>query len=73
MKYHRSEMAAACREIKIELGRGEVEGVFSVHDLHATILERLGIDHHRLTYKFQGLDFKLTGVDKADVVKAILS
>jgi hypothetical protein len=42
-----------------------------VHDLQATILRCLGIDHLRLTYKFQGRDFRLTDVG-GNVVKAIL-
>ena len=45
----------------------------SVHDLHATMLHQLGIDHERLTYKFQGLDFKLTGVEEAHLVKEVLA
>jgi hypothetical protein len=40
--------------------------------MHATMLHQLGIDHDRLTYKYQGLDMKLTGVEKAHVVKDIL-
>ncbi|MCM8542434.1 MAG: DUF1501 domain-containing protein [Lentisphaeraceae bacterium] len=44
-----------------------------VNDLNATILNQLGVDHNRLTYKFQGLDFKLTGVEGANVVKDILA
>ncbi len=43
-----------------------------VHDLHATLLHLLGIDHERLTYKFQGRRFRLTDVH-GDVVKSILS
>jgi hypothetical protein len=43
-----------------------------VRDLHATILQLLGYDHRRLTYKYQGLDGKLTGVEEAHVVKALL-
>jgi hypothetical protein len=43
-----------------------------VHDLHATILHLLGIDHTRLTYKFQGRDYRLTDVH-GKVVKDILS
>jgi hypothetical protein len=43
-----------------------------VHDLHATILRTLGIDHTRLTYKFQGRAFRLTDV-AGDVVKQILA
>ncbi len=56
-----------------ELGYDVVEDRVSVHDLHATMLHLLGIDHERLTYKFQGLDFKLTGVEEARVVKEILA
>jgi uncharacterized protein (DUF1501 family) len=44
-----------------------------VRDLHATILHLLGIDHEKLTYKFQGLDAKLTGVEHARVVSEILA
>jgi hypothetical protein len=50
-----------------------VENPVHVRDLHATILRVLGIDHEKLTYKFQGLDFKLTGVEQAKVVKALLT
>lgn len=45
-----------------ELGYNAVDNVVHVHDLHATLLALLGIDHHRLTTKFQGLDVRLTGV-----------
>ncbi len=44
-----------------------------VRDFHATVLAALGIDHERFTYRAQGLDFKLTGVEPAQLVKAILS
>ena len=44
-----------------------------VRDLHATMLYQLGIDHNRLIFPFQGLDHKLTGVEKAHVVKDILA
>jgi hypothetical protein len=43
-----------------------------VHDLHATMLHLLGIDHTRLTYRYQGRDFRLTDV-KGDVVSALLA
>jgi hypothetical protein len=43
-----------------------------VHDLHATILHTLGIDHTRLTYRFQGRDFRLTDV-QGNVVKPVLA
>jgi hypothetical protein len=49
------------------------EDPVSVHDLHATMLHLIGIDHERLTYKFQGLDFKLTGVEPARVVREVLA
>jgi hypothetical protein len=44
-----------------------------IHDLNATILHCLGIDHERLTYRFQGLDMRLTGVEKQHPVTAILA
>lgn len=44
-----------------------------VRDFQATMLHLLGIDHERFTYKFQGLDQRLTGVEKAHVVKALLA
>jgi hypothetical protein len=44
-----------------------------IHDLHATMLRLLGIDHERFTYKAQGLDFRLTGVEPAKVVQALIA
>jgi hypothetical protein len=44
-----------------------------IHDMNATILHCLGIDHKRLTYKFQGLDVRLTGVEEHNPVKGILA
>ncbi len=55
-----------------ELGYSAVENVCTVHDLHATMLHQLGIEHEAFTYKFQGLDFKLTGVEPARVLHDIL-
>ena len=43
----------------------------SIHDLNATIMNQLGIDHTRLTYKYQGRDFRLTDVH-GEVLKAIV-
>ena len=43
-----------------------------VHDLHATMLHLLGIDHTRLTYQFQGRDFRLTDV-RGQVVNGVLA
>ncbi len=44
-----------------------------IHDLNATLLHQLGIDHRRLVYPYQGLDQRLTGVEPARVVHEILS
>ena len=55
-----------------ELGHNAVENVVDVHDLHATMLALMGIDHHRLNVKFQGLDVRLTGV-AGKVVKGIMA
>jgi hypothetical protein len=56
-----------------ELGYAAIENVVSVHDLHATMLYLLGIDHLAFTYKFQGLDVRLSGVEKPEVVKGVLA
>ena len=56
-----------------DLGYSAVENVVNVHDLHATILKLLGIDHARLSVKFQGLDVKLSGVEGAKPIQAILA
>lgn len=45
-----------------ELGYNVVDGAFDVHDLHATVLHLMGVDHTRLTTRFQGRDFRLTDV-----------
>ncbi|QDV09602.1 hypothetical protein Poly30_51600 [Planctomycetes bacterium Poly30] len=49
------------------------ENPVHVRDLHATILHLLGIEHERFTFRSQGLDMRLTGVEKARVVTEILS
>jgi hypothetical protein len=55
-----------------EIGHRAVDQRVSVHDLHATILHLLGIDHERLTYRYQGRDFRLTDVS-GEVVQAVLA
>ena len=55
-----------------DIGHRAVENRVSVHDLHATILHLLGIDHLRLTYRFSGRDFRLTDVH-GDVVHDIIA
>jgi hypothetical protein len=55
-----------------ELGYRAVEDVVHVHDLHTTMMHLLGIDHKRLTVKFQGLDVRLTGV-AGNLVKKLIA
>jgi hypothetical protein len=55
-----------------ELGYAAVENVATVHDFHATMLHQLGIAHNQFTFKFQGLDARLSGVEGAKVIKNIL-
>jgi hypothetical protein len=56
-----------------DLGYAAAENVCTVHDLHATMLNQLGIRHDAFTVKFQGLDAKLTGVEAARVLTDILA
>lgn len=55
-----------------DLGYNAVENIVEVHDLHATLLHLLGIEHDRFTYRWQGRDFRLTDVS-GKVVSAILA
>ena len=55
-----------------EFGFGPVEQPVHVRDIHATLLHQLGIPHERLSVRAQGLDFRLTGVLPATVVKEVL-
>lgn len=55
-----------------ELGYKSIENVVTFHDLHATMLHLCGIDHARFSYKFQGLDARLTGVEACRVLKDVL-
>jgi len=55
-----------------DYGYNIVENPVSVHDLHATILHQMGVDHERLTYKFQGRHYRLTDVH-GHVVRPILA
>jgi len=55
-----------------ELGFNVVKDKVHVHDLHATILHLLGFDHTKLTYRFQGRDFRLTDVE-GQIVKELLA
>jgi len=55
-----------------DIGYNVAENPVNVHDLHATLLHMMGIDHTRLTYKFQGRDFRLTDVS-GEIVNKILA
>jgi hypothetical protein len=55
-----------------ELGYATVKDTVNVRDLHATLLHQFGIDHSRFSTKFQGLDYRLTGVEPAKPVQAIM-
>jgi uncharacterized protein (DUF1501 family) len=55
-----------------DLGYNVVEDPVDVHDLHATILHLLGVDHTKLTFRFQGRDFRLTDVS-GNVVRQLLA
>ena len=56
-----------------EFSYNAVDNPVHVNDLHATVLKLLGIEHEKFTYRFQGLDYKLTGVEKSRIVADILS
>jgi hypothetical protein len=55
-----------------ELGFNVVKDKTHVHDLHATVLHLLGFDHTRLTYRYQGRDFRLTDV-QGKLVKELVA
>ena len=56
-----------------EMGYNIVENPVHIRDLHATILHQLGLNHERLSFKFQGLDQRLTGVEPAKIITDILA
>ena len=55
-----------------QFGNMAAENPVHVHDLHATLLHLMGLDHERLTYRYSGRDFRLTDVH-GQVVKDILT
>jgi hypothetical protein len=55
-----------------ELGYNVIEDPVDVHDLHATVLHLMGLDHTKLTYRFQGRDFRLTDVS-GNTIKKLLA
>ncbi|MBM81451.1 MAG: sulfatase [Planctomycetaceae bacterium] len=56
-----------------DFGFRAVDKPTSVHDLHATMLHLLGLDHEELTHRYAGLDMRLTGVEGANVIDAIVA
>ena len=61
-----------CHGTTDDYGYEAVEDKVQIHDLHATILAALGLDHERLTFKYAGRDFRLTDTS-GNVVKALLA
>ncbi len=56
-----------------EFGFQAVEKPVHVHDLHATLLRLLGFDHEKFTYRYAGLDYRLTGVNECSVVPELIA
>ena len=56
-----------------ELGNAVVDNPTQVRDIHATMLHQMGLDHERLTYRYQGLDQRLTGVEEAHVIRELIA
>ncbi len=56
-----------------EFGFQAVENKVHVHDFHATLLRLIGFDHERFTYRYAGLDYRLTGVNDCSVVKELIA
>jgi len=55
-----------------DVGFNVIQDPVSVHDLHATMLHLMGLDHTRLTYRFQGRDYRLTDVE-GEIMKQLLA
>ena len=55
-----------------DFGAASIENKVHVHDLHATMLALLGFDHKKLTYRYNGRDFRLTET-AGEVVKAVFA
>lgn len=56
-----------------DFGYNAVDHPAHVRDFHATMLHLFGIDHNRFRYRFQGLDFRLTGVEEAHLLEPVLA
>ena len=71
MDGRRRRVRPARRYATDEFGFAPTEDRVHVHDLQATILHLLGLDHERLTYRFQGRNFRLTDVEGKVVTKLL--
>lgn len=56
-----------------DFGFQAIEDKVHVHDLHATLMRLIGFDHERFTYRYAGLDYRLTGVNDCNVIKELLA
>ena len=56
-----------------ETGYNIAENPVEVRDVHATLFHQLGINHEKLTFRYQGLDQRLTGVEPARIIKEIIA
>jgi hypothetical protein len=56
-----------------EFGYRSIENRVHIHDIHATMLQLMGFDHRKLTYRHAGLDFRLTGIEEAKVIHELLA
>ena len=67
-----SAVARACDLLLLTVPDDMLPNVVEVHDLHATLLHQLGIDHEKLTYRYAGRDFRLTDVH-GEVIGGIIA
>ena len=56
-----------------EMGYYAAENKVEIRDFHATLLHLLGINHEKMTFRFQGLDQRLTGVEDARILHDIIA
>jgi hypothetical protein len=56
-----------------EIGNKAAVNKVSIRDFHATLLHAIGLNHEQLVYPFQGLDQRLTGVEKARIIRDLFS
>ena len=64
-------VATRAAEMRDEFGDRAIENKVHVHDLHATVLALLGFDHKKLTFRYNGRDFRLTDVSGELITKIL--